>query len=315
MIFSSQSVRTIRKHLKKPKLTKVKYSGLNRRALSLMPAPQNSESSMVVFDHKADWNRLSIAIEAKQRSGCLIIQSEKSKSRSGMLIFRGRVLSCMYGSKKSGSYMFGDVAFEASAQDLKMPGKSVTFYELSDNLVTAAASLFHGMILPSETADAKRSFSESLAQLVESKLPGCLVITGEKEPTVCIAYIFAGKMIGLHCSKRGWLEPSEKAAKAYLAKNKNVRVQACMLPCKNIVEVLSHTFSPTGLDRSTWEPLSPTFPVPEVFFLRRFDELHLRPQLNVVQLDRFFPRRSGVPNLLKRLQRSSSINHAFAVCP
>ena len=315
-MFTSQSVRTIRKHLKTRAISIGKFKGLNRRTISLMPAPRSSGSNVFSFNAAVDWNRLSIDIEASQKSGCLLIQSERSKSRSAMLVFRGRILSCVYGNRNLGKHLFGELAFDSAVEDLKTASKKVDAYQLPDNLVIAAAALFHGLILPSKIAEPKELFDTALNQLVEADLPGCIVITGEKDPTVCIAYVFNRKIIGLHCSKRGWLAASEKAASQYLARHRHVRIQACMLPCQNVVEVLKHTFSPSGLDISNWEPLTPTFPVPQFFFLRRFDDLHLRPNNNVVQMDRFFPQRtSGTSALFKRLQRVASLNHAFAICP
>ena len=316
-MFTSQSVKTIRRHLNRQSLSGPKYRGLSRRAISLMPAPQSKGKDVLTFRNESDWNRLSLAIEASQKSGCLLIQSEKIKSRSAMLIFRGRILSCMYRNKGQGFHVFGDYAFESAVSDLKSASKRVDVYPLPDSLVIAAASLFHGMILPVKATGSAATFDAALRQLVESNLPGCIVITGKKEPTVGIVYIFDGRIIGLHCSKRGWLDASAKEAQQYLARNKHVRIQACMLPCENVVEVLHHTFSPSGLDISTWEPLSPTFPVPQIFFLRRLDELHLRRNSNVVQMDRFFPHMnsSSSPNFFKRLHKLAVINHAFAICP
>ena len=208
-MFTSQSVKTIRKHLKRHPLSIAKYRGLSRRAISLMPAPQSPGKDVLTFKNESDWSRLSIAIEASQKSGCLLIQSEKSKSRSAMLIFRGRILSCMYRNRNQGCHVFGDFAFESAVKDLKFAGKRVDVYPLHDNLVIAAASLFHGMILPLKTTDSNEAFDAAFNQLVEANLPGCIVITGKKVHTVAIIYIFGGEIIGLHCSKRGWLDASE----------------------------------------------------------------------------------------------------------
>lgn len=316
-MFTSRSVKTIRKHLNRHNLSVVKYRGASRRAISLMPAPQSSGSNVLTDNKGLDWNRLSLAIEASQKSGCLLIESEKNKSRSAMLIFRGRILSCMYGNKGLGKYLFGDQAFESAVQDLKNVSKKVQAYALPDHLVMSAAALFHGAILPIDEAfNVKQAVDSALAQLVESNLPGCIVITGQKDSSVCIVYVFARKIVGLHCSKRGWLEATQKEIYRYLSRHKDVVVQASMLPCQNVVEVLRHTFSPTGLDTSNWQPLSPTFPVPNVFYLRRLDELQLRLATNVVQIDRFFPQRSSNgADLFKRLYHMASLNRAYAICP
>ncbi len=265
------------------------------------------------------YSSLLLSLEANQQSGCLIVQSEKSKSRSGVLIFRGRILGCMYGQKHLDNYLFGDSAYKRALNDLQNINKTVDVYGLKEEIVIAAAALFHGPILEKPDLPAPQFFEEALAALIESNAPGCIVITDKSNDVAsCMVYVFAGRIVGVHCNKKGWLQPDIATVRKHLSRNKHPRIQSCFIPCNNVVEVAQYSFSLSGLaDREFTKPqVSGHHYVPNIFYLLRMDEARLKALVpQTVRIDKFVP---GVgryeQGFLNRLS-SLALNYSFSVRP
>ncbi len=118
------------------------YWGVSRRATNLLPAPVTTSDMLLKGASIKGYSNLLLSLEANQKSGCLIIQSDKNKSRSGILIFRGRILGCMYGQKNLKNYLFETHAYARALRDLQGMKKTVDVYNLKDEIVIAAASYF-----------------------------------------------------------------------------------------------------------------------------------------------------------------------------
>ncbi len=67
--------------------------------------------------------------------------------------------------------------------------------------------LFHGQMHEQTEKSAKKSFDTELDKLIESKLPGCIVISDRPSPATCIVYVFGGEIVGIYSRKEGWLKP------------------------------------------------------------------------------------------------------------
>lgn len=143
MIFTSEKVKALRKHMRKHNQTGT-YKGISRRATSLLPTPMKTGDVLLKGASVNGYSNLLLSLEARQQSGCLIIQSKKNKSRSGILIFRGRILGCMHGQKSMTNYSFGNVAYERALTDLQNVNKTVDVYNVREDIILAASALFHG---------------------------------------------------------------------------------------------------------------------------------------------------------------------------
>ena len=73
--------------------------------------------------------------------------SPRKKSRSAILIFRGRVVGCLYGRKDIGFQIMQQDAQMHAMAELATPGNVLDAYQLPEDLVLAAAALFHGQVL------------------------------------------------------------------------------------------------------------------------------------------------------------------------
>jgi hypothetical protein len=193
--------------------------------------PETSERSQDVQDTvKLRFHHLLVGLEGQERTGCLKISSPRSRSRSAMLLFRGRVVGAVYGSKNMrGQYLHKD-AHNYALHDLASPGNLLDAYELPEDLVLAAAALFYGETLETNYGQSLETiFDDLLATLQRSGQPGCLVINSWQEETICIVYVANGRIVGIFSATDGWKHGSAASARRFLA-NVRCKIHAAVLP-------------------------------------------------------------------------------------
>jgi len=292
------------------------YSGINRRATALLPPPRNPKIDKIELSEYSDHRKLLLSIEAKQQTACLRIDSEQEKSRSGVLIFRGRVLGCVYRNRGLDQYLFGEAAYRSAISDLASSERVVEGYVLKEELAITTASLFHGHVLEvPDQAKATEVFELTYGYLIESQMPGCIVLSSSDEQSVFMVYLFEGRIIGVYSVQDGWLESSIERIKTHLKANRLAKAQACILGAKTLLEILKFTFSLSGLaDRSVeaWANRDKS-PVPNVAYLRNHDAAILHICDNVVPLDRFIPRWST--SHCSMHNRTAAVNDTYHINP
>ncbi|PWU00905.1 MAG: hypothetical protein C5B53_03470 [Candidatus Melainabacteria bacterium] len=305
--------------MKTPDEQEIAYSGSNRRATSMLPTSQSGPPDQFQSLTKSDYQRLLLSIQNKRQSCCLQIESETNKSRSAILIFRGRILGCIYGKQGLQQHVFNEAAYVLALKDLASADHTITIYSLDEELVIAAAALFHGKTIEiSEYANAQHIFDFAHDSLVQFNMPGSISIVGENDLSVCMVYIFAGKIVGVYSDKSGWTEPTYAAVRQHLTEHPGVRIRACMLPARNTHEVNQLTFKVSGIPdkearRRAEEITQPLQPIlPSAYQLKPVDLPKLRPFSSAIQADRFVPKRTRGASLNSQ---SSVVNHAFAVDP
>lgn len=231
--------------------------GASRRATSMIPLAASGTSHEIAHTGAVRFHQLLISLEGNQRTGCLRIISPRRKARSAILIYRGRVVGCLYGCKKLDYQYLQEDAHKAALADLASPGNILDAYELPEELVLAAAALFTGDILNIDNRVSEHEmFEQALRSIAESKLPGCIVINTAADELVCMVYVFDGRIIGVFSAQDGWVKPTYEIAVHYLrSAKKSARILASYLPVRNENQAESLGFSLTGLGegvRKTW---------------------------------------------------------------
>jgi hypothetical protein len=278
-------------------MSRTEYSGINRRATALLPPPRYLDAERIDFEDALDHRRFLLSIEAKQQTVCLRINSELSKSRSGILIFRGRVLGCVYRNRGLDQYLFGAAAYRNAISDLAGPERILEGYHLQEDLAIATASLFHGYVLEvPEQAAVTEIFDLTYGYLEESRMPGCIVLSSADEQSVYMIYLFEGRTIGVYSVRDGWQDSLYEGIKADLERGRLVKAQACTFTAGDASAVLKYTFSLSGLADRSLEPWArrEQTRVPNAYYLRNHDAVILNICDNVVPLDRFIPRRNAI---------------------
>jgi len=298
-MFQSSEARTLRQHFKS--LNQL-YEGNNRRAVGLLPDPTNIQDKSQAVIASSNHHRLLLDLEADQRTCCLKMSSDRRRSRGALLIFRGRVLGTIYGSKLLNEQLLDQKAYAKVCGDLADPDSSVQAHLLEEGLVIAAAALFHGRPFEMENKlPIEEVFMAYLQALIRINMPGCLVVSNSNNLVVCLAYVFAGSLVGLYSARAGWLPPVVSLAIEQVKQFSDGTVTGSMLQARNVDEVFELTFSLSGLaDRSpqAWSG----FPnqTEQVLRLTKVDpgKIEKLTMSTRIQQDRFIPtnRAKASPN-------------------
>lgn len=237
--------------------------GANRRAINLVPLPTVRESHEIAQSHRVRYHQLLVSLEAKQSTCCIRVISESSKSRAAILVFRGRVLGCLYGSKFENEQVFGEEAHRRAMSELAKPSNIIDTYLLSEELVLAGGALFHGHPVDHSGGSSEQIFESVVTNLMHSNVPGCVVINSFNNEALCMVYIFRGQIIGVYSFNEGWVQSTYEKALEYVLSQPDTQVMASALAARNIKEVESMTFSLTGLgdranQQANYQLLTPT---------------------------------------------------------
>lgn len=223
-------------------------SGASRRATSMIPLAASGTTHEIAQTGSVRFHQLLVSLEGNQRTGCLRIISPRHKSRSAILIYRGRVVGCLYGCRKLDYQCLQQDAHKFALADLAMPGNILDAYELPEELVLAAASLFNGEILDIDTTlPPAASFEQALSAIADSRLPGAIVVNVGDE-MLCMVYVFEGRITGIFSARDGWVKPTYEVAMSYISRAKqNAKVLASFLPVRDREHAMTLGFSLTGL--------------------------------------------------------------------
>lgn len=232
------------------------YGGRNRRATAVLPASMLQPLDQFHSLGQEEYQELFHSVENKKQTCCLQIESAANRSRSAVLVFRGKVLGCIYGKQGMGHYLYNRAAYECTCKDLACADHSLTIYRLDEELAIASAALFHGkgLALPGEE-DAGWLFAYAHDKLVQFNMPGCISVIGDSDASVCMVYIFGGKIVAIYSYSAGWMEATYAAAKHIIEQNPTVRLRASMLEATNTNEVMQLTFNLSGQPARSQSPI------------------------------------------------------------
>lgn len=233
---------------------KVKYtpSLTSRRAVSLFPQPVEGLQKEQMQTTNVNFYKLLIQIEGNQCSGCLQITSPKNRSRSAILVYRGRVIGCSWGQRNIEKQSFGQDALEHALADLASPDNQLVAYQLSEDIVLASAALFHGQALSfDQSQGVKENAQNAILSIRSSEFPGTVVINRGAQEDICMVYIAQGKILGLHSIEQGWLDGANLSNFFDALEASDANVQASVLVARSSQDAYKIGLSLTGIgDRS-----------------------------------------------------------------
>jgi hypothetical protein len=205
--------------------------GCNRRTIGLLPLPSMRQEHEIVETDSLKLKQQLLSLEARSISCCIRVFSNNAKSRSALLIYRGRLIGCVFGRRDLSAQVYGKPAFENIMDDLLAPSNVIDAYPLSDELVLASASLFHGGLNELfDGAHALQIYPNCARMMLNNRRTGCIVINSDDDSTVCITYIFEGRIVGVYSFSQGWLTKTVAAALDCIESRVNVSIALSVLP-------------------------------------------------------------------------------------
>ena len=226
-----------------------------RRAIGLVPDTHQKAMHEIRDTIALRFHHLLVSLEGSEKTGCLKITSPARHSRSAILLYRGRVVGCIYGQKNMRGQYLAEDAHKCALSDLAAPGNLLDAYELPEEIVLASASLFYGETLDVSFApNASQAFDHAVNSLLRCGLPGTVIINNEDNQTVCIAYIASSKVVGLFSAHEGWLKATPQEARRMM-QAQPCRIHASILTVRDAYAL---GFSLTGLGDRAPKEIEPT---------------------------------------------------------
>lgn len=227
-------------------------NGLNKRAIGLFPQPKEDKPTAIDFTTKNKFHTLLIEMEGREETCVMRLISPVHKTRAAVLIFRGRVLGCVYGHMEGPEQLqaLGKEAFDQVMMEMLSGDTIIDSYKIDDKTAIAACSIFHGDLFePGSHMSLNEIFDFAIKHLLESLAPGCIIIN-DGEGAKAVIYTFKGKIHGIFSYKDGWLEPNKEQAESLLdgLNPSCTSISASKLRMANIWELKPLTFSLTGLE-------------------------------------------------------------------
>lgn len=217
----------------------------------MTPAAEMSVG-MTIQSKNFNQHAVFCSLVANKSTCCIKISSSKQKSRATLILFRGRVLSCVYGKRGIKQYIFGQAAFARAQIDLLQQQAEFSVHSLSEETALAAAAFFEGHHKDQpKSAPVQDFFGKSTEQINTQKAPGCFVVRDNEKNTSAVVYFFGGKIIGIFSYEKGWCKDNrfDTAAKT-VSEKQGFTTSAYMLPVMTMEEIYNLTFSLIGVDDS-----------------------------------------------------------------
>ncbi len=224
-----------------------KYDGRNRRTTSLLPS-ECFAGEMLPSPGKMSTLQQLLDIEVQRLTCCVKIDSSQSQSRAGLLILRGRVLACVYGSKVCPEQLFGKAAYDRLLLDLSSNQSLSNGYLLSEEVALAAGSMFHNQI-DIDYVDSTQA--PSLYSLVnrfdKASALGAVALFDESKGAECVAFFAKGELLGIQSFFDTTKLRSLSDLLKHLEDNTGTKVLGSMIS-HNQADLPAHlTFSLSGL--------------------------------------------------------------------
>ncbi len=210
------------------------FFGASRRAIDLMPGPLLHSESESTQTSQVRFHQLLINVEGAQVTGCFKVLSPITRSRSAMLLYRGRALGCVFGERTLEHQLFSEEALACALEDLSSPDNTLIAHQLPEDIVLAAASMFQGQPLSiSRQASAKDYFQAAMDLLLESGSPGCIVVKQKNDDAMAMVYIARNKVVGIYSNRDGWMDTKHLSSLFDLTGTDDVEITGSVLLVQN----------------------------------------------------------------------------------
>lgn len=191
--------------LQRYKKLSASYSGPNRRLSSLVPPAAKAEDESKMQARHLMVREFMLSLAAFERTCCLHISSSWRKSRASMLVFRGRVLGCIYTRKDLDAPVFAEEGFTLALAELGEVDTEISAYEIDEEVALASAALFSSQTVAEASADVLRSPLQEYKRFLEVDASGCILVNDAENQTICRVYVLNGLIVGIYLTGEGWL--------------------------------------------------------------------------------------------------------------
>jgi hypothetical protein len=202
-----------------------------RRAIDIvMPSLDGNIQTMTSNDRTL--NELMSHIEDTKFTGCLKAQSEERLSRAAALLYEGRVVGCIYGTKSPKPEPYTtETALYLMIGDLQKAGTEIQLYSLPEEIILSMSALFLGCPIEGlGDSNTPSNAIELLDQFRKRGQTGCLTLSTDGSGTISVSFIHAGTYVGSFLVEKQQFLPSAELPLELPATYENAKLDASFLP-------------------------------------------------------------------------------------
>ncbi len=202
-----------------------------KRATDLILPPVNVDTlkEFKIADYDVEW--LITDLEGGMRTGCVKASSEHKRSRSAMLLYKGRAVGCIYGCKQSPDTQPTEQSLHEMLTDLDLPDTLVKIYDLPEAITLSMSALFLGYPVQRDDNYDARSYMDYICSWFASKgQTACLAISLPSKSATCLGFIHNGKFCGAFYVEDQHFAPDKEFVYELLRSDKDANVEASILP-------------------------------------------------------------------------------------
>jgi hypothetical protein len=215
-----------------------------RRTLDIIMPSVSEQPPKKFMMSEMDLSQLLNTLERQLWTGCLKVLSETHKSRSSMILFRGRVVGCIYGKQGLSEPLSTEPSLKMMLNDMHHPQTIGLMYELPEAVCIAMGALFLGYPVDrSDGASARAYLDYMLERFSHNKDTACLVFNFPSNGATCLAFMHHGLFAGSFLVDDQKYSTDIQDLYQLLANDSKARAEASMIPAQMTSGMVRFGFS------------------------------------------------------------------------
>jgi hypothetical protein len=168
-----------------------------RRITDAIPLPTDDQAVRLVSADDQDLESLLRQLQKDRYTGCIRVSNGSVKSRAAALLYKGRVVGCVYANSKREALKSTEPSLRLMLKDLKKPGSHVMLYSLPEEMTICISALFLGYpVKRTDKLDAKQYLGYICDWLRKKGQTACLVLVTPSDEALLLGFVYRGNQFG-----------------------------------------------------------------------------------------------------------------------
>ena len=202
-----------------------------KRATDLFPPPLEVDSFLQIKMNNYEPEWLVSDLEGGQRTGCVRLNNETDNCRGAILVYRGRVVGCVFNSVESPETQATKESLALFVPALKQADTVVTLYDLPESLVLAKCSLFLGYPVQREDDYNSHDYYRYIMDWLKKEGgTACLAVSLSGGRGTVLGYVHNGELIGSFAVDEQIYSSEKEIFEALLEHDSDCKMVISILP-------------------------------------------------------------------------------------
>lgn len=203
-----------------------------RRATDLFLPPLDTEQppNRMRIGQGDDLLWLITDLEGGMRTGCVKASCHPKKSRSAVLLYKGRAVGCVYGNSQMHEAGNTESSLQMMLNDCSTPDAHLVMYGLPDELVLAMSALFLGNPVSRKDDLDARSYMDYILRWCSRKERTACLAFGLPSGETILSFVHSGRFLGTFHVDTQEFSPDIQFVHDQLREQAQARVEASILP-------------------------------------------------------------------------------------